>query len=102
MFAIAYVVLWAVYGFRYWPRPGHAPMTLALDQFLQQVREQGTHGVIVDHIIPALARWHLAPLAYLYGFVDVLSISHPRTAAIPVGHSLSTRTMVLFPDCVRY
>jgi tetratricopeptide (TPR) repeat protein len=77
MFVIAYVVLWASYGFRYWPRPGHAPMTPALDQFLQRVREQGTHGVIVDHIIPALARWHLAPLGYLYGFVDVLSISHP-------------------------
>lgn len=74
---VALAVLWAFYGFRYWPRPHHAAMSMSLADFLVLVRMQGTHGFIVDHAIPLAARWRLAPLAYLYGLTDVFNVSHP-------------------------
>ena len=75
--AISLAVLWAFYGFRYAARPNGVPMAVPLATFLQMSQEQGNHGVMVVHIIPMLARYHLLPEAYLYGFVDVLTISNP-------------------------
>jgi hypothetical protein len=97
IFAIAYVVLWAVYGFRYWPRPNHAALTMSLEEFLLQVRAQGTHGLLVEHLIPFMARWHLAPLAYLYGFVDVLNISSPGQPPFILGHVYPHGKWFFFP-----
>ena len=77
IFGIALAVLWAAYGLRYWPRPHHAPMSMSLADFLVLVHMQGTHGFTVDHLIPFAAKWHLAPLAYLYGLTDVFNVSHP-------------------------
>jgi hypothetical protein len=77
IFGVALAVLWTAYGFRYWPRPHHAPMSMSLADFLVLVRLQGTHGLVVDHAIPFAAKWHLAPLAYLYGLTDVFNVSHP-------------------------
>jgi 4-amino-4-deoxy-L-arabinose transferase-like glycosyltransferase len=70
-------VLWAVYGFHFSGRPGNAAMTLPLNDFLAQVRSQGTRGFLPDFAIPLAARWHLVPLPYLYGLTDVLSIMLP-------------------------
>ena len=74
---VGVVVLWAVYGFHFSGRPGNVAMTLPLDDFLAQVRSQGTHGFLPDWAIPHAAKWHLAPLPYLYGLTDVLSIMIP-------------------------
>jgi hypothetical protein len=70
-------VLWAFYGFHFTGRPGNAAMTLPLPDFLVLVRSQGTHGLLSDWAIPLAARIHLAPLPYLYGLTDVLSIMVP-------------------------
>ena len=70
-------VLWAVYGFHFSGRPGNAAMTVPLNDFLAQVRSQGTRGFLPDFAIPLAARWHLVPLPYLYGLTDVLSIMLP-------------------------
>lgn len=74
---IAVGLLWAIYGFRYGARPNGVAMTDPLSQFITEVEEQGTRTIIVTHVIPLIARWHLLPEAYLYGFVDVLNISDP-------------------------
>ncbi len=70
-------VLWCVYGLRWAARPGGEPMTTSLSQFIYNVQEQGTHGVVLTKVIPRLAKWHMLPQAYLYGLVDVLNVSDP-------------------------
>ena len=77
IFLVAILVLWSVYGFRFAARPGNEPMTVPLAQFIANSQEQGTHGVILTRIIPAMAKAHLLPESYLYGFVDVLNVSDP-------------------------
>jgi 4-amino-4-deoxy-L-arabinose transferase-like glycosyltransferase len=67
--AIAIVVLWAFYGFRYAARPGGMPLSPSLVAYAQ-----GLKGV-EPHVYLALARWHILPESYLYGLVDVRLIS---------------------------
>jgi hypothetical protein len=90
-------VLWATYGFRYWPRPDGVPMTMSLADFLARVRAQGTTGLMPDHLIPFAARWHLLPLAYLFGLVDVLNVSHPGLPPWILGHLLPHGVWYYFP-----
>ena len=97
IFAIAIAVLWTVYGWRYSARPNGNPMTVPLAQFLLDVRAQGTHGLLVDHAIPLLARMHLMPEAYLYGFVDVLNISDPGQPPFLLGTLYSHGKWFYFP-----
>jgi hypothetical protein len=94
---IAVGVLWATYGFRYWPRPNDAPMTASLADFLTRVRAQGTTGLMPDHLIPLAVRWHLLPLAYLYGLVDVLNVSHPGLPPWILGRLLPHGVWYYFP-----
>jgi len=75
IFLIAVGVLWMVYGLRYAARPDGQLMTTSLTQFIADAQEQGTHGVLLTRIIPMLARAHILPEAYLYGFADVLNVS---------------------------
>jgi hypothetical protein len=77
IFLVAFTVLWCAYGLRYGARPASEPMSKDLGQFITEVQAQGTHGLFLTTIIPGLARAHLLPEAYLYGLVDVLSVSQP-------------------------
>ncbi len=97
IFIIAIACLWATYGFRYWPRPNHVAMTLSFPDFLMQVRAQETTGFMPDHLIPFLARFHLLPLAYLYGLVDVLNVSHPGLPPFILGRLLPHGVWYYFP-----
>jgi len=67
--AIAIVVLWAFYGFRYAARPGGMTMNPSLAEYAAGLK--GTE----QHLYLALARWHILPESYLYGLVDVRLIS---------------------------
>ena len=67
--AIAIVVLWAFYGFRYAARPGGMPLSPSLAEYAQ-----GLNGV-EPRVYLELARWHILPESYLYGLVDVRLIS---------------------------
>jgi Dolichyl-phosphate-mannose-protein mannosyltransferase len=67
--AIAIVVLWAFYGFRYAARPGGMQLSPSLAEYAR-----GVKGV-EQHVYLALARWHILPESYLYGLVDVRLIS---------------------------
>ncbi len=77
IFAVGVATLWCVYGLRYAARPGGAAMTTPLSQFIVEAQAQGTRGAMLTVVIPALAKWHLLPQAYLYGLVDVLNVSDP-------------------------
>jgi dolichyl-phosphate-mannose-protein mannosyltransferase len=90
-------VLWGTYAFRYWPRPHGAQMTLSLSDFLIQVRAQGTTGLMPNHLIPFAARWHLLPVAYLFGLVDVLNVSHPGLPPWILGRLLPHGVWYYFP-----
>jgi 4-amino-4-deoxy-L-arabinose transferase-like glycosyltransferase len=67
--AIALVVLWAFYGFRYAARPGGIPLSPSLAEYAK-----GLKG-LEPHVYLTLAHWHILPESYLYGMVDVRLIS---------------------------
>ena len=90
-------VLWCFYGLRFAPRPAGQPMTTELNDFIAQVQEQGTHGVGLTRVIPGLARWHLLPEAYLYGLVDVLSVSNPGQPPFLLGKLFPHGRWFYFP-----
>ncbi len=77
IFLVALTVLWSTYGLRFGARPANQPMSMNLNQFIAESQEQGAHGSFLTVIVPSLARVHLLPEAYLYGLVDVLSVSYP-------------------------
>jgi hypothetical protein len=94
---IAIGLLWATYGFRFWPRPHGAAMTVSFADFLTRVRAEGTTGLMPDYLIPFAARWRLLPLAYLYGLVDVLNVSHPGLPPWILGRLLAHGVWYYFP-----
>lgn len=69
--AIALVVLWSLYGFRYAARPAGLGLSLPLPEFVKQV------GPISSAVILKIAHSHLIPESYLYGIVDVYSLKLP-------------------------
>ncbi len=69
----SYVFIWASYGFRYAARPGQ----------LQMIPTLAGYSAALSHplqrtVIAFLARHHLLPEAYLYGWVDILLIPGSR------------------------
>jgi len=64
--AIAIVLLWATYGFRFAARPAG----LNLDPSLAALAG-GAHSA-GSPLLLAVARWKLLPESYLYGFADIL------------------------------
>jgi hypothetical protein len=92
-------VLWATYHFRYAARPDGAQMTMSLSDFVADTRAKENHSVILK-TIPFLAHHHLLPEAYLYGFVDVLSISDPGQSAFLFGHLYPHGVPQYFPSVI--
>lgn len=68
--AIAVVVLWAFYGFRYAARPGGVELHPSLVEYAS-----GLKGV-EPKIYLALARWRILPESYVYGLIDVRLVSN--------------------------
>jgi hypothetical protein len=67
--AVAVVVLWAFYGFRYQARPASMVLTPSLSEYVQSLKG------IEPRFYLALARWHILPESYLYGLTDVRVVS---------------------------
>jgi len=88
--AVAYVVLWACYGFRYAARPGGAaiwsPPRLSL-----------AHGKVATQVIPGLERWHVLPQAYLVGLQDVLVESELGRPSFLLGNLYRNGNWFYFP-----
>lgn len=67
--AIAVIVLWSAYGFRYRARPSGLEMNPPFEQFVQQLKPREARTLL------ALAHWHVLPESYLYGLADVRTMS---------------------------
>jgi dolichyl-phosphate-mannose--protein O-mannosyl transferase len=87
----SYVVLWAFYGFRYAARPGQLQLIPTLSVYAGTLPHPHQYSVI-----DFLARHHLLPESYLYGWVDILLTRGARPTFI-FGHLYSTAKWFFFP-----
>lgn len=88
---VSYVILWAGYGFRYAARPGQLQIVPPLEAYAAGLAHPVQHNVIMF-----LARHHLLPEAYLYGWVDILLIAGQRTSFL-FGHLYDTGRWFFLP-----
>jgi dolichyl-phosphate-mannose--protein O-mannosyl transferase len=88
---ISYLVLWAIYGFRYATRPGQLQITPSLTAYAATLTHPLQHNLITF-----LARNHIFPEAYLYGWVDILLSQGTRRTFI-FGHLYPTSKWFFFP-----
>lgn len=63
---LAWLILWAFYGFTYQARPGVAQLAPTLSAYAAELRHPQQ-----AHLLLLLARWHLLPESFLYGLVDM-------------------------------
>lgn len=63
--AIATLVLWSFYGFRYAARPNGLQLNPPLAAYVHDLKPHETWA------INTMARWHVLPESYLYGLADV-------------------------------
>ncbi len=64
---VSLVILWAFYGFRFQARPEGKAIAPPFDAYVSQINRP-----VAEKAISFVARHHLLPEAYLYGFTDVL------------------------------
>ena len=88
---VSYVIVWASYGFRYAARPGQLQMVPTLTAYAA-----GLSSSLQNNSITFLARHHLLPESYLYGWVDILRIPDVRPTFL-FGHHYSTGRWYFFP-----
>lgn len=68
--AIAVLILWGFYGFRYTARPDGLRLDPSLVDYVKPLRAVEAKGILL------LARWHVLPESYLYGLTDVRSMAN--------------------------
>jgi len=88
---VSYVFLWAIYGFRYAARPGQLQMIPTIATYAAALKHPLEKGVI-----GFMARHHLLPEAYLYGWVDILLIPGTRPTFL-FGHVFGRGQWFFFP-----
>jgi 4-amino-4-deoxy-L-arabinose transferase-like glycosyltransferase len=88
--AIAFVVLWTCYGFRYAARPGGAAIWSA-------PQLPRAHGAVATRLIPQLQSWHVMPQAYLGGLQDVLVQSEVGDPSFLLGRLYLRGNWFYFP-----
>lgn len=64
---VSVVILWSFYGFRFQARPPGLDMVPTLHEYVQQLGSPAA-----EKVLSTVARYHLLPEAYIYGFADVL------------------------------
>jgi 4-amino-4-deoxy-L-arabinose transferase-like glycosyltransferase len=68
--AIATLVLWSFYGFRYAARPDSLRLDPSLADYVKSLKPLEARGILL------LAQWHVLPESYLYGLADVRSMAN--------------------------
>lgn len=91
--AIAYTMLWSVYGFRYAARPGGASITPPTSAFLQTL-----HRPLQARAIGFAEHHHLLPEAYLYGLTDIAVLTSQGRSAYIFGRLYPTGQWFYFPS----
>ena len=69
--AVAIVILWTCYGYRFAARPAGAKMVYSPDESAQMATDLGIRNPLVIRVIPAVARRRLLPESYLYGLMAI-------------------------------
>jgi Dolichyl-phosphate-mannose-protein mannosyltransferase len=87
----AYVVLWTFYGFRYHARPDGLAMVPSLADYAA-----ATRSPILQWLTTNIAKWHLLPEAYLYGFVNLAMVAK-RDPMFLLGIDYDTGRWFYFP-----
>jgi Dolichyl-phosphate-mannose-protein mannosyltransferase len=88
---VSYFGLWAVYGFRYAARPGGLEIVPPMVAYIGGIPSAWQRSVLFF-----LARHHLFPQAYLYGWADILRIPGTRGTFV-LGRHHALGTLVFFP-----
>ncbi|HEX5282939.1 MAG TPA: phospholipid carrier-dependent glycosyltransferase [Bryocella sp.] len=91
--AIAYGMLWSVYGFRYAARPGGTAMTPPTAVFLTTL-----HRPMQARLIGVFERHHLLPESYLYGLTDVAVATSKGRPAFIFGRLYPAGEWFYFPS----
>ena len=68
--AVAFVILWGIYGFRYAARANGLQINPPLAETVHGLKPLEACGIL------ALARWHVLPESYLYGLADVRGMAN--------------------------
>ncbi len=89
--AVSYLLLWAIYGFRYAARPDALQITPGLGAY-SALLQSSTEKLL----IALFATHHLFPEAYLYGWVDILQIPGTRPTFL-FGKIYGTGQWFFFP-----
>jgi len=88
---VSYFFLWAIYGFRFAARPGQLQMIPTLASYAA-----GLKHPLQRSAIAFMARHHLLPEAYLFGWVDILLIPGERPTFL-FGHVFGSGQWFFFP-----
>jgi len=91
--AIAYTMLWSVYGFHYAARPGNAAFVPTTSAYIETL-----HSPIQAHAIGFAASHHLLPEAYLYGLTDIAVATSAGRPAFLFGKLYPTGQWFYFPS----
>lgn len=91
--AIAYAMLWAVYGFRYAARPGNASITPPTSAFLGTL-----HRPLQARAIGFAEHHHLLPESYLYGLTDIAVLTSEGRPTYIFGKLYPTGQWFYFPS----
>jgi hypothetical protein len=83
--AVAFVVIWAFYGFRY---SAFNPVLPPADQFIESWAEMYSRTGRIGQVIHFLAGIHALPEAYLYGMAYVVETSQQRGAYLNGQYSI--------------
>jgi hypothetical protein len=90
IFAMAFAILWACYGFRYSARPSGLQINPPLSAFASEGKGMGSR------LILGAARWKVLPESYLYGLADVFTLSE-TTPTFFLGRFYSRGQWFYFP-----
>ena len=88
---VSYFGLWAIYGFRYAARPGGLEIVPPIVAYIGGIPHAWQRSVLLF-----LARHHLFPQAYLYGWADILRIPGTRGTFV-LGRHHALGTLAFFP-----
>ena len=83
--AVAFVIIWAFYGFRY---SAFNPALPAADQFIVSWPVMYAHTGLIGRLVHVLADHHALPEAFLYGTVYVVYTSLSRGAYLNGAYSI--------------
>jgi hypothetical protein len=94
IFALAVVVLWAFYGFRYAARPDGMPLWQTVPNYTEVLK-----GHLEPWVIKTAAHYKLLPESYLFGLVDVLWVTQGPRMSFLLGRLYPQALWYYFPIC---